>query len=176
MDQRLSGTRLAAEWSAAVRAFFGRRCARAEDAEDLSQDALCAMITGAARFRGECSEATWVYALCRNLLASWLRAREREARLAEAARVEALAARRDSGGGVGLAAPAFETEERKDLGLVLEAALVSLRPAERRLYGLYYGEGRKVAEIARILGRPEGTVKFQLSRLRGRLKALLGPD
>jgi RNA polymerase sigma-70 factor (ECF subfamily) len=175
MDQRPSGARLAAEWSAAVRAFYGRRCARAEDAEDLSQEALCAIITGAVRFRGECSEATWVYAVCRNILASWLRAREREARLAEAARAEALAGDRDAGGGLGQDSSGLAPAEREELGIALEAALASLRPAERRLYELYYPGGLRVKEISGILEKPEGTVKYQLALLRGRLRSLLGP-
>jgi RNA polymerase sigma-70 factor, ECF subfamily len=162
------GARLAAAYKGLVTSFFARRCASPEDAEDLAQDALCAVLEAAGRFRGEASASTWVWAICRNTWMNWLDARGREALLKSAAISAALAL---TGPQDGPAAPAPET--RLALGIDLAAALSRLSPSESRLYRLYYLEGRKVREIASLIGKPEGTVKYLLSLLRSRLKSLL---
>ncbi len=47
-------------------------------------------------------------------------------------------------------------------------------PAERRtVVVLFYYEGLRVDEIARLLGAPQGTVKSRLSRARAQLKEML---
>jgi RNA polymerase sigma-70 factor (ECF subfamily) len=56
----------------------------------------------------------------------------------------------------------------------LDATLERLPPLQRTLYQLYYVEGRSVREIARLLERPEGTVKYLLHTLREGLRRLLG--
>jgi RNA polymerase sigma-70 factor (ECF subfamily) len=162
------GRGLVAAYAGLVRSFFARRCASAEDAEDLAQDALCAVMEAAGRFRGEAAASTWVWAICRNTWMNWLDSKRREARIGQAAIVESLAR----------AGPwAAPCEAPKDgelaLGLDLAAALSRLGPSESRLYRLFYVEGRKVKEIALLLGKPEGTVKYLLSLLRARLKELL---
>ena len=64
--------------------------------------------------------------------------------------------------------PAADPEERG----TLEA--IQARPAkERAVLHLYYYEGYKTAEIARLTGEREGTVRSRLSRARGKLKDLL---
>lgn len=165
------GPALALGYAGLVRAYFSRRCARLEDAEDLAQEALCAIIAGAPRFRGESQASTWVYAICRNVWTGWLsrmaaeRAKAaalgRELRLCDT-NLAGCATRAGDGPG-----------PDPDLGVDLAAALASLRASERRLYGLYYVEGRSVREIAELLERPEGTVKYLLHGLRERLRLLL---
>lgn len=168
---RPEGGVLATGYAGLVRVFFSRRCANREDAEDLAQEALCAIIAAAPRFRGESRPSTWVYAICRNVWSGWLSRKSAERAKTEALgrelalcdTISAWAADRN-GAGQGI---------DPDMGVDLAAALGSLRASERRLYGLYYVEGRTVREIALVLERPEGTVKYLLSGLRARLRELL---
>jgi len=162
---------LAVEYAGLVRAFFSRRCANREDAEDLAQEALCAVIAAAPRFRGESLPSTWVYAICRNVWSGWLSRIDAERAKTEALGRELAAASQRASG---YAIPEGTGQGLDpDLGVDLAAALGSLRASECRLYRLYYVEGRTVREIARVLDRPEGTVKYLLSGLRARLRELL---
>ena len=64
------------------------------------------------------------------------------------------------------------TEEKSDLSFVLEA--VGKLPAnERAAVHLFYAEGLSTAEIAKVTGRKESTVRSDLLRGRKRLKAIL---
>ena len=59
-------------------------------------------------------------------------------------------------------------EERQEL-----EELYALPPPDRAVIHLRYCEGRSTAEIARILGVREGTVRSRLARARARLRRLL---
>jgi RNA polymerase sigma-70 factor (ECF subfamily) len=171
MGGRPDGGSLAVGYAGLVRVFFSRRCANREDVEDLSQEALCAIVAAAPRFRGDSQPSTWVYAICRNVWTCWLSRKS-----AERAKTEALGRELALSDTIGA-----DCDHRSwtgqgidpDMGVDLAAALGSLRASERRLYGLYYVEGKTVREIARLLERPEGTVKYLLSGLRARLRELL---
>ena len=52
----------------------------------------------------------------------------------------------------------------------LEVAMERLDAYDRRLYRLYYAERLSVANVSHLLDRSEGTVKWQLHRLRRRLR------
>lgn len=58
---------------------------------------------------------------------------------------------------------------------VLIEALRVLPPREREVFVLRDLEGQEFADIAAVLGSPEGTVRALLSTGRERLRALLGP-
>ena len=64
--------------------------------------------------------------------------------------------------------PAPGPEERREL-----EELGQLCPEDRAVIHLFYYENLSTAEIARLLGRREGTVRSRLSRARGRLRRLL---
>ena len=64
--------------------------------------------------------------------------------------------------------PAADREVRGTL-----EAIQALPAKERAVLHLYYYEGYKTAEIARLTGEREGTVRSRLSRARGKLKDLL---
>ena len=55
----------------------------------------------------------------------------------------------------------------------LVAALDALPEAQREAVVLYYVEDRPVAEIARVTGRAENTIKSDLRRARTRLRETL---
>lgn len=166
----MDGPSLAMAQAGLVRGFFARRCARPEDAEDLAQEALCAIIAAAPRFRGESSASTWAYAICRNVWTGWLARREADRRKLAAKGNEFLAGGQALEGAAACGeGPALELL----VGLDLARALSSLSAQEERLYRLYYVEGLGLRSIASTLGKPEGTVKYLLFRLRGRLRSLL---
>lgn len=52
-------------------------------------------------------------------------------------------------------------------------ALAALPPGDRTLLHLYYYEGYRTEELARILGRKSATVRSQLTRARQKLRDLL---
>lgn len=63
-------------------------------------------------------------------------------------------------------------EEREDLSFVWEA-VKSLPVQYREVVHLFYHEGYRAAQIAKILGRKESTVRSDLRRGRGKLKDVL---
>jgi RNA polymerase sigma-70 factor (ECF subfamily) len=56
----------------------------------------------------------------------------------------------------------------------LASAVGTLSPADRAVWQLMYVEDRPVAEVARLTGVPEGTVKSRAHRARRLLRAALG--
>ena len=56
----------------------------------------------------------------------------------------------------------------------LASAVSTLSPAEREVWRLMYVEDRPVAEVAKLTGVPEGTVKSRAHRARRLLRAALG--
>ena len=160
-----------ASCEALVKSFFARRCASAEDAEDLSQEAFYAILAGITRFRGESSAFTWVYAICRNLYSDWARRQARQARLVAALTAEASAVDADA------VSPIAKPEPPEELLAgpegALDALVRELRPSERRLFEDFYRKDMRVREIALALGVPEGTVKYRLHELRAAISARL---
>ena len=63
-------------------------------------------------------------------------------------------------------------EEREDLSFVWEAVM-NLPEVQREVIHLHYQEGYQTAEIAKILGRKEATVRSDLKRARERLREIL---
>lgn len=55
-------------------------------------------------------------------------------------------------------------------------ALAALPPGDRTLLHLYYYEGYRTEELARLLGRKSATVRSQLTRARQKLARLLKED
>jgi DNA-directed RNA polymerase specialized sigma24 family protein len=73
---------------------------------------------------------------------------------------------------VGTPGPAAITAKREAID-ELAATLLQLPPAVRVAIVLRHVDGLSVAETAEALGRPEGTIKAQVSRGLERLRALL---
>lgn len=136
-----------------INRFFRSRLSSAEEVEDLCQECACAIIAGYHRFRGKSSVATWVYGICRNVLSNYYYYKERDIRLYEVARQLASSGEPD----------------KPDVGFAIE----KLPKEYRRLYLHYYVDGLSIKEIARLTGRPDGTIKFLLFDLRRRVRSLL---
>jgi RNA polymerase sigma-70 factor (ECF subfamily) len=130
-------------------------------AEELAQDAFVRAWRALAGWRGEGRFSTWLFAVALNVY----RSRLRRVRVAEVP----LDALRD------LADSRFVDREfdRRDRAELVRRAVLSLPEKYRDALVLFYFHEMDVAEAARTLGLPQGTVKAQLSRGREILRRKL---
>lgn len=123
-----------------------------EDAEDILQDTLIQYLTAKPVLQSREHEKAWLLRVAANLCKN--RIDYNRVRQADELKEELLG------------------EEREDLAFVWEA-VAQLPEAQRAAIHLFYHEGYQTAEIARILGRREATVRSDLKRGRERLKDIL---
>jgi len=131
-----------------------------QQAEDLLQTVLVKGARHWPRIRSGAPEAYLRTALYRQQT-SWWRSLRRRAEVAT--------------GAVPETAVTGDATETVDLRLALRQALDRLAPKHRAVLVLRYFEDRPDAEIARILGCTESTVRSQAARALGRLRQL-APD
>ena len=138
-----------------IRAYFRRRCIVIEDIEDLVQECMAAAFEGFARYKRHSSISTWIYAICRNTYLNHVYYANRDRALRTHLREGNCPNR---------------AEEVTEIRLLIDA----LPGQHRQLYRLYYEENRTIREIAGVLKRPQGTIKYLLYTLRQQLKNHLG--
>jgi RNA polymerase sigma-70 factor (ECF subfamily) len=167
---------LVARTQAGERAAFGvlveryapqaRRVARAvlgdsDEADDAAQDGFLSALVKLSQYDARRPFGPWLMRIVAN--AATDRRRRRQVR-----RVEPLDPGLVGGG------PRPDTEAvRSELGERLRAALAELPPRRRAAVVLFDVEGYSHAEIAEMLGIPEGTVRSEVFHARRRLRALL---
>ena len=122
------------------------------DAEEVLQDTLVQFLKTAPEFESENHEKAWLLRVAANL--SKNRIRYNKLRETDELNEELVA------------------EEREDLSFVWEA-VKSLPVKYREVIHLFYHEGYQTAQIAKILGRNESTVRSDLRRGREKLKEVL---
>ncbi|GGT21309.1 RNA polymerase sigma factor SigM [Streptomyces purpureus] len=148
-------------WAVALRTLGDR-----EEAADAVQDALVSAFRAAHTFRGQSAVTTWLHRITVNACLD--RARKAASRktspVEDTERLEQLLEPHESA-----EAPA----ERQDLHRELLAALAKLPPDQRAALVLVDMQGYPVAEAARILDVPTGTVKSRCARGRARLLPML---
>jgi RNA polymerase sigma-70 factor, ECF subfamily len=135
----------------------------AADVEDVLQETFLAVWRGAASYRPAGAAGGWLWGISRRQAALLLRRRGP----AELALPAGITAGPRPGSDPGEAALS-----RADL----DRAVAALGPPggpERDVWQLLYVEDRPVAEVARLMGIPEGTVKSRAHRARRRLRAAL---
>ncbi len=143
-----------------------RRVARAvlgdpDDADDAAQDALLSALVKLDQYDPRRPFGPWLLRIVAN--AATDRRRRRTVR-----RVEQLDPALVAGG-----ARPDATTERRALSARLRAALAELPHRRRMAVVLFDVEGYSHAEIAGILGIPEGTVRSEVFHARRRLRVLL---
>ena len=143
-----------------------RRVARAvlgdpDDADDAAQDALLSALVKLDQYDPRRPFGPWLLRIVAN--AATDRRRRRKVR-----RVEQLDPALVAGGDRPDA-----TTERRALSAQLRAALAELSHRRRMAVVLFDVEGYSHAEIAGILGIPEGTVRSEVFHARRRLRVLL---
>ena len=135
---------------AVYRLAYARTGSRA-DAEDVMQEVFLRLIKARPDFDSEAHAKAWLLRVASNCANDLFR----------------LPWRREAPLEDGIPAP-----DAPEPGSVTEAVLAL--PARYRIpIHLYYYEGFSVAEIARIIGKSEGTVKSRLFRARNKLRAQL---
>ncbi|WP_406726548.1 RNA polymerase sigma factor SigM [Streptomyces sp. GD-15H] len=148
-------------WAVALRTLGDR-----EEAADAVQDALVSAYRAAHTFRGQSAVTTWLHRITVNACLD--RARKAASRktspVDDTERLEQLLEPHESA-----SAPA----ERNDLHRQLIEAMETLPPDQRAALVLVDMQGYPVAEVARILDVPIGTVKSRCARGRARLLPLL---
>lgn len=148
-------------WAVALRTLGDR-----EEAADAVQDALVSAYRAAHTFRGRSAVTTWLHRITVNACLDRARkaATRRTSPVAETEHLEQLLEPHESA-----AAPA----ERGDVHRELMTAMRTLPADQRAALVLVDMQGYPVAEAARILDVPPGTVKSRCARGRARLLPLL---
>lgn len=113
------------------------------DAEDLAQETLVAALAARDRFRGECAESTWLYAILTRQHRSRMRRRPPESR------------------------PALSRPTDVDEALRI---LATLPDRLRVVAALFYVEELSIREISEALGVHPPTVRWRLFRARRLLR------
>ncbi|MFF5476966.1 RNA polymerase sigma factor SigM [Streptomyces sp. NPDC012935] len=148
-------------WAVALRTLGDR-----EEAADAVQDALVSAYRAAHTFRGQSAVTTWLHRITVNACLD--RARKAASRktspVDDTERLEQLLEPHEEA-----SAPA----ERNDLHRQLLEALGTLPPDQRAALVLVDMQGYPVAEAARVLDVPTGTVKSRCARGRARLLPLV---
>lgn len=125
------------------------------DAEDVLQDTLMKYMGAQPALESEEHEKAWLLRVAINLSKNRIQSNRYRAH-------EELDDR-------------FFAREAPDLEYVWEAVKALPQQCAEVIH-LYYQEGYSCAEIAKLLGRSEGTVRSLLSRGRGRLREILKED
>ncbi|MEU4776441.1 RNA polymerase sigma factor SigM [Micromonospora sp. NPDC023633] len=149
-------------WAVALRTLGDR-----EEAADALQDALLSAHRAAGRFRGDSAVTTWLHRIVVNACLDRIRRRQAHPTVPLPDGV------RDTDSGTGGVEPAAPVQDH-DTALVVRQALAELPPEQRAALILVDVQGYPVAEVARILGVAEGTVKSRCARGRARLATQLG--
>ena len=137
-------------------AFFRRRLASRERAEDLTQETFVAVMRASARYEPRASVRTYLYSIALKLL---LAERRRETRSEAISNIAAAPA--DSG---------------MEAGIWVRQALEKLDSAEREILMLREYEQLAYEEIGQILHLPLNTVRSRLFRARAALRQQLSPE
>jgi RNA polymerase sigma-70 factor, ECF subfamily len=136
--------------SARVYRFLFRAINDAAAAEDLLNDVFVDVWRNAGQFEGRAKVSTWILAIAHFKL--------------EDGAVEAI---KD------LADDPEVAAQKQNFGVVIRECLKRLSPAHRTILDLIYYHEQSIAEVARIVGIPENTVKTRAYYARKCLEQLL---
>ncbi|TPW73664.1 sigma-70 family RNA polymerase sigma factor [Schumannella sp. 10F1B-5-1] len=152
--------------SPALLRYFERRVRPAEDAADLLGETLLVLWRRVDAIPRDDAEARmWMFGVARRVLLRHLRQAVRGGELVERLRDELMTGR-DAG-----AAESSATDRAE-----LVAALARLAPRDREIVMLVAWDGFSLAEVARHLRVPGGTVRSRYSRARASLRRTLDAD
>jgi RNA polymerase sigma-70 factor, ECF subfamily len=173
MEDDLLIAAIAAGDDTALRALFARHApwlaARlrsvlpAPDVEDVLQETFLAVWRGAGSYQPQGAAGGWLWGVARRQAALFLRRRGPAELMLPAV----------------FAADARQAADLAEAALdraAIEDAVDALGPVgspDREVWRLMYVEDRPVAEVAELMGVPEGTVKSRAHRARRRLRAAL---
>ena len=123
-------------------------------AEDLAQDAFVKAFQNLNRLQNPSRFGPWLYKIARHEALMWIR---RKPKITESSLSEDMSLEQSNG-------------RLSEVSEQLLEAVMTLPSQEQRVVLLRYFEGHPVRDIARMIGRPTGTVTKQLSRAHARLR------
>ena len=138
-----------------------------QEAEDCSQEVFLQVHRSLHQYRGDSALGTWIGRIAFSVALRM--AQKRKLRLDIPNDFEPELVFEHHGSGEDVQAAHAESEQLN----ALHAAIEQLPSLPRTVLSLHYREGLQIAEIARMLDCPEGTVKSHLNRGRNRLKSAL---
>jgi RNA polymerase sigma-70 factor (ECF subfamily) len=153
---------IVAEYGAALGRLVRAYVALREDQDDLLQDIWLALWQSLPRFRGECSQRTFVYRVAHNRALTF---RSRHRKPLELLNEEVVDPAPD---------PAAHAA-RQDLSDRLASAIRGLDEPYREAVALHL-EGLSAAEIASVQGTTAGNVAVRLTRARDALRRHFNPS
>lgn len=156
---RLAGRALYDTHAPRVYSLAYRLSGDAEKAREFTQDTFIRAFSRLAQFRGDAAFSTWLHRITVTVVSN---ARRSEVRIA---REVAL----DEASSIEMSAP----EAEPDLKECIARAVEDLSEVYRTTLVMHDMEGYMHAEIAEILGIPEGTCKSRLSAARAQLRVAL---
>ena len=129
-----------------------------DQAADAAQESLLRIWKALPGYDRRASLSTWIYTITRNRCLTAIERRRDLDSLSDPAVEQAAEA-----------AAAVEPEAGRDHLELLRELVQALPERYRRTLTLYYYEEKSVAEVAEMLGQPEGTIKTNLHRARALL-------
>ena len=144
-----------------------------EDAADMTQETFIKAYRSLSSFRGDSKFSSWLYRIASNVCLDFLRSRSRHPQVSLSSSDE------DGRTAFELPDMSRNPEEQLMKKLSMEAVrrgLEQLPEQQRQILVLRELGGLSYAELARILGLEEGTVKSRIFRARKRLCAILLRD
>jgi RNA polymerase sigma-70 factor (ECF subfamily) len=133
-----------------------------EGFEDLFQEIAVALWTALPRFRGDCSERTWVYRVAHNTAIRFTTNANRRSRCEQSGDLPEAVGKTDPEGDV------IQHQMKRRLWEAVQA----LPLADRQIVGLHL-EGLSAAEIEAVTGTSSGAVATRLTRIRQRLSSAI---
>ncbi len=148
------------EYVKPVFGFAMKRCKTMHDAEDLAQEILCRAYR-ALLMRDDVEDAErFLWAIAHNALSNYYRS---AARLAIGVPMDAVGETADS-------QDVLADVEARETITRLQREIAYLSGMQRRIVIAYWFDGRRQSDIAKMLGIPEGTVKWHLFEAKKELK------
>ena len=140
-----------------------------EDTRELCQEAFLRVHRNLHQYRFDAPLKSWIGQVAYSVAKRHLE--RRRIALAEAVDADGGSLLDNIGDGFDLEAATAQDESARNL----HAAIETLPPLQRTLLTLYHLDEVPIAEIARITGLAEGTIKSHLFRSRKRLREVLSP-
>jgi len=158
---RLAGRELYDAHAPRVYSLVFRLSGDEEKARELTQDTFIRAFSRLTQFRGDAALSTWLHRIAVTVVSN---ARRKEIRFKREVSLEEAGSVASHG-----------VEADPDLKESIDRAIENLSEAYRTTLVMHDVEGYTHAEIAEVLGVPEGTCKSRLSAARAQLREALAP-
>ena len=140
-----------------------------ETAKDLTQETFVKAYRAIRDFKGECAFYTWLYRIAQNVCIDFFRRQQAHAKTFSPKAVDDTLHSTDTH-----PCPSKPIVQ-KELRAMLHKAQQHLPPMRKKVFYLRYTEELPIKEIAKRLGKSEGTIKTHISKAKSQLRDLLRP-